>query len=300
MAQVTTEKLIFERGLYIDQAKGTIHADHSRGVLEQSQEVFDRYGARLVLIVRHVDLVTFDTLDVLLRPDGNRLADGFGLPVQMFQPYPFLLADASYELLGAAYHCRMMAVRYAEICEALQSQIPKTGEAVPIKTHHEIYFRFDAIMTKARKLLDRLAWDIWRFFVNRPGRPDNFEQMLDDRDIADRVPSDLLDCLRPAWNELGLQIKHYRDNVHHLPRSGACSFSGSVEADAHAICQLTMPIPDNPEAKCERLFEYQSGKDALTYSWEALAYLADIGDTIANSIASRFLSHGCDDVHEGR
>ncbi len=73
---------------------------------------------------------------------------------------------------------------------------------LPIKTHHEVYYEFDVIMTKGRRFLDRLSAALWSFYVRSKDRPNNIYDILEHPNFTRTVPTELGRHLSDFWRRL--------------------------------------------------------------------------------------------------
>ena len=217
--------------------------------------------------------------------DRNPVPDGVLVHSSVCEDNPFFLADVCYELGGAIYHCTEMASKYAQICGHHYADVVAKGTDTPsVSHHHEVYCRFDAVVTKCRRLLDQLAHVLWRYFVRRDNCPSNFRGLLDAATSESIIPETLSSALQEHWQQIGRHLKDYRDNIHHLPRSGVCTYGGELVSTSESICVLRMPIPDNPESKNESLFTFENNLDALSYCWTTLNSFAPLLRVVSKSM----------------
>ena len=183
------------------------------------------------------------------------------------------LSNLIYSMETMLYHCKQLAEVYCRICRSFVS-FPfgylKKVDKVILGGNPETYFEFDALVTDVIRLYEVLRYVIWIKFGTPKNRvPRSYGDML--KKIPSRkkdFPSLLFDRLNDNWSTIGDRAKKYRDCLqHNSPVIQGRSYVRMSRLD-DKVWSASIWLPDNPEAKSQVKFIYDSEIDALTYGWE--------------------------------
>jgi hypothetical protein len=199
----------------------------------------------------------------------------------------FEIRNLNYHLGAAIYHCKRLALAYAELCSSADrlSKIP--GAADMNRFIHQgaddAYYEFDACVTAARRVYDVLKFPLWKFFNSRhPGHPPGLEHVLQ---RADQLRPALKAAIEKSWQSWGMKAREYRDSIAHwVPIEFGLGSADMLRLECGAWRAL-IRIPDNPIARSRQKFTYTQGFDALTFCHELVAEVSGLLQLIVRHIA---------------
>jgi len=193
---------------------------------------------------------------------------------------PVLLAEKfTLEYLTGAliYHCKNLAEKYASICRqaaAFPNGFERPDEKAIFSGQSDGYYEFEALVTVARRTYDAIRYPIWESFgPAKDSVPRNFYNTLLK---CTTLPPALAERLQTSWSKWGLKLRAYRDCLQHYVPLDFGHSSAVVELLDSGVWSTALRIPDNPEMKSRKRFQYEQGIDALSYGWELTNEILDV------------------------
>lgn len=183
------------------------------------------------------------------------------------------LSNLIYSMGAMLYHCKQLAEVYCEVCRSFVSfpfgQLEKYDKAI-YSENPETYFEFDALVTDVIRLYEVLRYVIWiKFGTPKNHVPRSYKDMLK------KIPSQkkdfpplLFNRLKDNWSIIGDRAKKYRDCLQHNSPIIRGRPYVRMSRLGDKVWSAAIWLPDNPEAKSQVKFIYDSEIDALTYGWE--------------------------------
>lgn len=292
-SNMTTVRIIFEKGLEFGvAAKNSIRLLDCRDFKSIAEEMRSRYNVRPVLTTERYQSTEIDRLLTL---DASTC---LGLRLSyMDQGVPQLFTSARLSLLmksmtlqyvlgSTIYHCQRLALAYSIICSemlkfsSIRGWSPTSESGLGGQNH--AYYEFDALVTAARRSYDATRFILWDVFG--PGGkhcPRNYQTALN---ACRNLPVALKQRLQQSWSQYGKKLTEYRDCVqHYIPVDFGQATASMKKLDGD-VWTAELRIPDNPEVRSKRLFQYTAGLDALTYGWEITNEVVTLAADIMGAI----------------
>jgi hypothetical protein len=308
-------RVIFEKGITAQVIGSDWHIININGGRSEKIDnpgiIAKRYNVRPVIVTERssnsCDYGNSPEFNLLLR---TTVQDSFGLKITDWEQcaYKIIMPDKStildkiiniaYLLRATEYHCIQMALLYTEACSKMSktSVIPgfvlnEIGQREMIFTNGgaEIYYEFDALITAVRRTYDSCRYLLWQFFGTNGSIPSSFHRTLVN---CPSLPVTLKAKLNESWSKHGEEVTSYRDCIqHYVPIDFGISSLVINKFDDGALSTIA-PIPNNPSAKSRFNFKYDmkkedltSGRDALTYGWEAANEVLVVATAILESVS---------------
>jgi len=124
---------------------------------------------------------------------------------------------------------------------------------------------------------------LWRKFGEGGSTPRNFSLTL--KELASRsISKELLSRLRKSQTQWYEKAKAYRDCVEHYKPLWEAFPCARLRWLPGGVLSVQLPLPDNPEKKSARKFEYKLELDALSWGWELTNEVVRIGRAIIEAI----------------
>ena len=183
------------------------------------------------------------------------------------------------------YHCQELSLLYSDICDTaleVRQVLAIEGNTFNLQGQSEAYYEFEALITAARRTYDALRYILWPVFG--PGRgstPSNFSKTLEN---CNRLTETLRDDLANSWMLHGEKLTAYRDCIQHYVPVTFGNETASLQRVDGGTWSVQLRIPDNPEAKSQRSFQFAGGLDALTYGWEVANELITVAGKVLAAI----------------
>ena len=115
--------------------------------------------------------------------------------------------------------------------------------------------------------------------------PRNFPLTLKKLVCSSDIPHELLSRLQGSQRQWYAKAKAYRDCVEHYRPLWDGFPCARLQWLSGGVLSVHLPIPDNPQEKSARKFEYKLELDALTWGWELTNKVVAVGRTIAEAVA---------------
>lgn len=122
---------------------------------------------------------------------------------------------------------------------------------------------------------------IWHVFGPRCDAPNSFEDALEG---CNKLPSTLKERLIESWTRFGERINDYRNCVEHYVPLHQGFPSANMSRLEKGIWSTTLLIPDNPEGRSQKNFQFYSKIDALTYGWELTNEITEVTYLIVDEV----------------
>lgn len=286
-------RLVFENGVELRRTSGrswSLQAAGGKQVSSTPTEVEENYDVRPILVTER--LPTGYELTLLLSPIIRH--DSFNSELSQLhqkalkKPGSIAISDITnlvYIVGAVLHHCRHLAEVYSAICRHYASfPFPQENEKAIFGNQEEPFYELEALVTQARRSYKMLQVVVWHAYGLPHGRPNSFERVLA---LCEDIPTNLEARLSQSWRQYGSKLKDYRDCIHHyvpLTRHMAYAWMTKLEGETFSTSIL---IPDNPEARSQKLFRYDSQLDALTYGWELANEVLEITGTTISEVVNR-------------
>lgn len=288
-------RLICERGieLYIDEKNKcyfhTIVNDQS-GL--DPIEVIIKNRIRPIIETKYI---AGNALTQLLTTEAKRFY--FGL----LKPNPSIFEDTqtlrhimnlAYVVGAVCYHCEQLAKTYSEICytfsRSFHSLIHKSDYAT-FQHQPEPYYELEALITTAIRSYNTMRYIIWNAFGpdDKQSVPSNFEKTLP----LCKLPPKLESRLNHSLSIFGIKAKDYRDCTQHYVQICHELPHAHMKKIENVIWSTSIYIPDNPEARSQKQFKYDSQIDALTYGWGLTNEIFEVSQEIINAVVDNEISN---------
>lgn len=220
----------------------------------------------------------------LVDPAGSSLNERIVSMLQVDGPHAvsdyYEEGDVRYALRASAYHVDRMVELYARTTTLFEDLHPVGTASRGNTSGDEVYFEFDAFVTSARRVYEHLRRLLWKHFSGKGNSPVTFAKLVGA--IPD-LPPELRQSLTKSWHTTGTILKHYRDCISHFVPLDPGSHTSWLEP-RDGRWTMTVRIPANPESKSRRMFEFDGGPDALTYSYESLCHLVDLSEEASAAV----------------
>ncbi|HTM56492.1 MAG TPA: hypothetical protein VL175_20845 [Pirellulales bacterium] len=284
MMYTKVANLVFEYGLDCGNVPHSLAVTGPATPNQIAEEVTAKYGVRPLLISyeRDKDCTLLHEQDTLLTVSGLQVNLGsleksfIGIHTES------LLADLHYELAGVLFHCMAMVRLYSaarrDLCvfmEVVQRDdpiSPTTDFSLDWRGSPEVYFEFDAVVSKAKRVLDQWRLVLWELFnKNKKAKdpPRRFWKTL--QTLASSMPEQLKKGLLEAWQSFGSDVLEYRENVQHFGKSKGLSSCRLKRIGS--TWGLTVLIPDDSKVQSDRDYKYDKKRDALSFCWNVTSAL---------------------------
>ena len=198
----------------------------------------------------------------------------------------FNIIDLQYGVGEVIYHCRRLAEAYSEICFQYVKTFPPSPERMAFNSpyNHEAYYEFDALVIAAGRAYELASPPLWAAFHGGGDQPDNFQDTF--KKLKADLPLDLANHLNMSWSKFGEKLRHYRTTVQHNSPVDHAMCSAGLKRLSGGVWIASLLIPDNPETKSRRKFEY-TNLDALTYGWESTNEIGEVASAIVNASSQK-------------
>ncbi len=291
-------RILFENGIEIGRARNSIKLVTANAVFaDVCASISEEYKVRPVLLTENVPVIgdskclreSHLVLNVNWQKDPlgiivSSLQFPQGLPEDVYVSLLRPRMNVQYVLGALVYHCQELALQYSSICDAAVgfSQIfSMKDKTMTCQGQSEAYYEFDALITAARRTYDALRYIIWPVFGTGGSMPRNFPKTLE---LCGNLSEKLRVRLFNSWETHGTKLTAYRDCIqHYVPISFGIETATLNQVNG-GTWSLLLRIPDNPEAKSQRDFQFELGLDALTYGWELTNELIDISTEVIATI----------------
>jgi hypothetical protein len=194
------------------------------------------------------------------------------------------LLSVGYSVTAVQYHCKQIAETYSRIIST-HLMCPREGEParIQIAGQSEPFFEFDAMVTGAIRTLDSLRRPLWRKYGESGSLPASFTRTLE---ACRRIPESLRAKLEASWTNDFSVAKEYRDCIQHYFSPGEHTSQALLSRDPAEFYFVKAFLPDNPEARSLKGFEFNKGLDVLTYSWKLTSRLVEVVKLLADDTIS--------------
>ena len=259
-------EIIFEHGIVLERiSDGWRCATSEKGMSFSTVKQFCSYsGFRPVLVLGFAGKAKYESV---IPFNHGRLLDVYRgeLSQQASRNALFLMG-------ACLYHLKSLARWYSIFCKDY-ARFPRIPEANRTVTTDETpYFQFEALIMDVVRGYNVLRYPIWTKWGNKNGVPNSFERALD---RAQGIPEELRQVLEERRQVL-IRVKEYRDCIQHYVDLGSSSWLMLEKKDD--IWKVLARVPDNPERRSEKHFEFQGNRDALTLGWQ---YITEFFQTVA-------------------
>jgi hypothetical protein len=261
---MSISRIIFEHGVELSNTRNSLKIDvNGLSLVEIFQAVQSKYSVRPILLTEVVrstgggtrerhSVLTLGGLDQLnLRLSLLHLPQGLSEAQYIGLLSPSL--NVQHTAGAIIYHCQQLALAYTRICDNAHEIILGEGEQEDLSfgNQSEPYYEVEALITASRRTYDALRYILWKSFG--PGGKD--------------TPSNFLKTLA-AWERYGKKMTAYRDCIQHYVPVTYHLQTATMKQISGSVWTVTLRIPNNPEKKSQKAFDFSDNLDALTYCWE--------------------------------
>lgn len=255
---MTISKVVHERGLIATSPR-------------ESEQIHNLYGLRPVLATKsratgeHDFLLTTNGESLELQASALSSSSAGNMAV-----FPKVLALA-YDAGAVVHHCRNLAKTYSDIVaqheriRSIKGYEESASGFASFGFQAEPYYELDALLSASRRVYDKTGNVVWQAFEGGSGMPRNMTELLDRLKFC---PQPLAARLKNSWTNVGKKLKDYRDCTQHFASTDIGMGTVTMKHLGDDIWVAWARIPDNPEVKSKKKFNYKCGFDALTYGWE--------------------------------
>lgn len=267
-------RVVFERGIDLlkeEDGEFRIQSSLARPVAELT-EVARRYKVRPVVALQEIE---GEEMSLLLPTEGRLLDIRRSELSQQLRQKEIVLhgLNVSYAVGAVCYHCKRLAETCSAICKGYLRILTIQGFTKEKRTTYanqpEPYFEFEALVGAAIRAFEYARPLLWvAFGPEEPGlsTPRSFQKTIERCERLSRE-------LRERLNQYFEGLKKYRDCIQHNVPIGRWLPYAAMEELADGVWSCWLPIPDNPESKSAKRFEFASRRDALTFGWEVTTQL---------------------------
>jgi hypothetical protein len=266
------EAMIFERGLLVCNGPLSSLDGTTMDYTTVVQTMRQRFSAELVMIQTKPrglpSMMNGASPLALMSRSGDRLSPSYFNDISPKLSNALLFSEVQFQLFGTLHFCEALAMRYANWCAGMCGFVHPFGDQISFTGQPSFYYDFEALITKARRTLDKLAHAVWSFYLAGglgAQRPDNYSETVSHKKLIKAAPESLITKMSAYWASTGEAIKGYRDQVHHFATLNRFPDVLMTAIDQHH-CSLQVFIPDRPEQSTAKL-TYTEQRDALTYAW---------------------------------
>jgi len=287
------ETIVFEKGVEVHFAEGSwSFSPHDSRHLGSLQECLAALSPLRPLLLRrrNPEEVKFN---VIARSDGRRIMEfavselrRTGLTERNVAHVHGIFHNVS----GALYHFHEMAEAYARITSehALDSARVGGADISGRAGDPGVYFEFEAFVSSIRRAYDSMRYTLWQRYEEGSGSvPRSLEALLN---RSRNLPENLRARLSTSWANFGVPITAYRDCLHHYVPLTEYGAPLLLKREHLGAWTLLARVPDNPAARAARLFTFERGLDALTYSYDCLDEVINMATIAAESLGSNAMA----------
>jgi hypothetical protein len=120
--------------------------------------------------------------------------------------------------------------------------------------------------------------------ADRGSVPSSFPKTLK---ACNNLPDSLASRLDKSWSTFGKKVTEYRDCLQHYCPIGRELPYAHMQRLQGGVWSTSIWIPDNPEARSQREYRYDSRIDALTYGWQITNEILDVARSIIKEIPEK-------------
>lgn len=282
--------IVFEKGIEIIRTeKGFWIYKSVRGnqITTDPEEVQKKYGVRPVLMTGRMATNFYRT--VLLSDKGNNIGK---IQVSLAKSIPsqseFYRINLKYVLDSIHHFCERLIEAYTHICSTfVKAPFPDNfrDDKVVLGYQAEPYYEFDALVTQVIRFYEITRYIVWKKFGNsNKSMPSSLEKTLS---LCTGLPSTLLKRINFSLTTYKEKAKKYRDCIiHYVPVSPYLPYAIMTQLEEGAW-GTSLLLPDNPEAKSQKKFRFDSHLDLLTYAWELTNEIGEIAQVIIREVPEK-------------
>jgi|LakMenE18May11ns_1017448.scaffolds.fasta_scaffold9769790_1 hypothetical protein len=276
---MSISRIIFEHGVELSNTRNSLKIDvNGLSLVEIFQAVQSKYSVRPILLTEVVrstgggtrerhSVLTLGGLDQLnLRLSLLHLPQGLSEAQYIGLLSPSL--NVQHTAGAIIYHCQQLALAYTRICDNAHEIILGEGEQEDLSfgNQSEPYYEVEALITASRRTYDALRYILWKSFG--PGGKDTPSNFLKTLAACEKIPYALRVLLADSWERYGKKMTAYRDCIQHYVPVTYHLQTATMKQISGSVWTVTLRIPNNPEKKSQKAFDFSDNLDALTYCWE--------------------------------
>ena len=282
-------RLIFETGieLHIDEKnKSYFHTILNDQSGLDPIEVITKNRIRPIIVTEYI---AGNAQTHLLTTEAKRFGfEHFHLDPNIFKDIRLFrhMLNLNYVVGAVCYHCEHLAKTYSEICYTFplkfRSLLDKSDYNT-LQDQPEPYYELEALITTAIRSFNTMRYIIWNVFGPPNGEqsvPSNFEKTLP----LCKLPLELEKRLNHSLSIFVIKAKDYRDCAQHYVQICHELPHAHMKKIENLIWSTSIYIPDNPEARSQTQFKYNSKIDALTYGWELTNEIYEVSREIVAAV----------------
>lgn len=182
--------------------------------------------------------------------------------------------DLRYSVLATLYHLNRILDLYIELTQVFERMHP-VGTAIRGNIgDHRVFYEVDAFLSSARRVYESIRKVLWKHY-RIPSEQGRWSSITKVFHSSNSIPEIFLNTLQQSWDEVGKQLKAYRDCVAHY----------DPLTPGHTTCWIdlyerrwgmTVKLPANPSRHGRLAFDFVSGPEALTYCHSVACHLVDL------------------------
>jgi hypothetical protein len=288
-----SDRIVCERGIEFCRAADDLWYCRSKEVDTpvNSSEIISALGVRIILV--RVRVTKDHAIESLVPAREKRL-----LNVELSELCQALLKKQVSFLQGSnlvyvtgavCHHCQQLCevyskMNYEHLSVLSEHSLYGGPERWIASDQPEAYYEFDALISAARRAYEAVKFILWSSFGAKHDTPANFKTTLAK---CDNAPVALRERLELSWETFGSKLKDYRDCIHHYVPLSKGTPHARIDRLHDGIWAATFLIPDNPEAKSQRLFTFDLQLDALTYGWKLADEIIEVAKAVVIELPER-------------
>ena len=188
-------------------------------------------------------------------------------------------------LMGACiYHLKGLILWSSRYCidHAKDKYRPDRNKIV--SSQETPFYQFEALINDVVRAFNILRYPMWKKWGTASGVPNSYERTID---RLESISDDLKKTLEDKRQILEV-AKRYRDCIQHYVDIGSSSWV-MLERLNSQIWSVLIRVPDNPECRSAKNFEFEQRIDALSLGWK---YATALFETAAQIYGRKDLIYG--------
>jgi hypothetical protein len=199
-------------------------------------------------------------------------------------------SDVKYCVLATLYHLNRIVEQYVEVTELFERINPPGTAIAGNISNPKVFYEIDAFLGAARRIYESISKVLWKHYhPGTRGRWSSIRRLIER--LPDKIPPTFATELQKSWNTFGEKLTDYRDCVaHYAPLT-----------DGGTTCLMnwygnrwgmTIKLPANPAEKGRRVFDFDSGPEALSYGHSVASHLVELCESLeAQTMVHSYLAN---------
>ena len=219
-------------------------------------------------------IVGYDRRSLNERAVGLADTDGPHSPKDYYEEY-----DLRYCVLSSLYHLNRLIDIYVKNAQLFERRFPEKTTVRGNLHDPNIFYEVDAFLTAARRVYDAIPKILWKhYYPDEGNRWDSIRKMFKK---MDKVPQPFGDVIRESWNQIGVNLRDYRDCIiHYVPLTNGLETCWMERFDGRWGANIKLPA--NPETKSRKAFDFETGPEALSYCHRVAIEAVDLCEKLKN------------------